>query len=70
MLAAFTEVKPILFIGLGIAFVGSLLGIFWYRATAPSNFDKDSVLFIIKLFSAIGAGTIVLGIIMKQMGSG
>jgi hypothetical protein len=66
MLAAFTEIEPLLIIGFGIAFVGSILGILGYRATAPTSFDKGSVRFIILLFSGIGLGTVILGFIMKH----
>jgi hypothetical protein len=66
MLVTLEELEPILVIGFGIAAVGSILGILWYRSAAPSNFNSRSVLFIVKIFSAIGAGTIILGILMKQ----
>jgi len=49
-LPALSEIEPLLFIGLGIAIVGSAIGVFWYRATARSSFDRDAVFFIIKLF--------------------
>jgi hypothetical protein len=65
VLATLKEIEPLLVIGFGIAAVGSGLGIIWYRTTAPSNFDRGSVLFIITMFSAIGAGTIILGILMR-----
>ena len=66
MLVTLEELEPILVIGFGIAAVGSILGILWYRSAAPSNFNSRSALFIVKIFSAIGAGTIILGILMKQ----
>jgi len=66
MLAAFNEIEPLLIIGLGIAVIGSILGILWYRMTAPSSFDSGSVRFIILLFSGIGLGTVILGFIMKH----
>ena len=66
MLATLKELEPILVIGFGIAAVGSILGILWYRSAAPSNFDSRSVLFIVKMFSAIGAGTIILGILLNR----
>jgi len=60
------QIAPLLVIGVGLAVVGSVLGILWYRTVSPSNFDKAAVLFIIKMFSAIGAGTIVLGLLMRR----
>jgi hypothetical protein len=66
MLATFYEIEPLLIIGIGIAIVGSILGILWYRTYSPSDFDKGSALFIIKIFSAIGAGTVILGWILKH----
>ncbi len=67
MLAFIVQTAPIIIIiGVGMAVAGSIVGILWYRVFAPSSFDRGSVLFIIKLFSAIGAGTILLGVLMKR----
>ena len=63
---AFNEIEPLLVIGLAIAVVGSVLGILWYRVTAPSSFDAGAVRFIILMFSGIGLGTVVLGYILKH----
>jgi hypothetical protein len=51
---------------LGVTVIGSILGILWYRSFAPSSFDRGTVRFIILMFSAIGAGGIILGVIMKH----
>ena len=64
--SALTDLEPLILVGLGIAVIGSILGILWYRANAPSSFDRGSVRFIILLFFGIGLGTVILGFMKKH----
>ena len=52
---------------LGIAVIGSALGILWYRATAKEKVDKDTIYFIIKLFSGIGLFGMIAYLIQKYL---
>jgi hypothetical protein len=43
----------------GLGIVGSVVGVLWYRMVAPSSLDKDTVVFICKLFFGIaGCGVL------------
>jgi hypothetical protein len=66
MLTKLQEIEPLAVIGFGIAIVGSILGIIWYRTTAPNDFDRGSVKFIIMVFLGIGIGTVILGALIKN----
>ena len=50
---------------LGLAVVGSAIGILWYRITSPGPLERDTVLFNMKMFFGIGASGIVMFLIVK-----
>lgn len=49
MLSAYNQTTlNLIVIFIGMAIIGSVIGIAWYRMTSPSSFDRDTVFFIIK----------------------
>jgi hypothetical protein len=66
VLDALNEIAPLLVVVFGMATVGSIIGILWFRAFSPSSFDKNAVLFIIKMFWGIGIGGVLLSMLMKS----
>ena len=50
---------------LGVGVVGSLIGILWFRITSRAPLEKDTILFIIKLFGAISVALIIVMLIYR-----
>ena len=55
----------IIFLGMGI--IGSIIGIGWYRNASPSKFDRDTVLFIVKMFAGLTFGMFLLMLLLRYM---
>ena len=53
-------------ISLGVAIVGWLLSLAWYRATQNDTPDKDTALFFAKLWLGIGAFGVVMFLTFKH----
>lgn len=53
-------------ISLGVAIIGWLLSLGWYRATQKDSPDKETALFFAKVWLGIGAFGIVMFLISKH----
>ncbi len=51
---------------LGMGAIGCILAILWYRSTAPTEFDRNTVFFLIKVFAGIAAVAICVSIVAKH----
>ena len=49
----------------GAGIVGSMIGIGWYRTASPSKLDRDTVLFIVKMFAGITFGLLILMLLLR-----
>lgn len=52
---------------LGTGIVGSLIGIFWWRAMSRGPIEKNTIYFIVKLFMGIAAGGIIITILTRYV---
>lgn len=50
---------------LGTGIVGSIIGIGWYRTASPSKLDRDTVLFIVKMFAGITFSLLLLMLLLR-----
>ena len=57
----------LIIIMLGLGVTGSVLGILWYRMVAPSSLDRDTVLFIIRLFMGIAFVGILAAVLIRYV---
>lgn len=55
----------LLAIGVFLSVTGTLLAILWGRLMRPQTFGKDEIVFLAKLFGAMGLLPLILGIVMK-----
>jgi len=42
-----------------------MIGIGWYRTASPSKLDRDTVLFIVKMFAGITFGLLILMLLLR-----
>jgi hypothetical protein len=52
-------------ISLGVAAIGWILSLGWYRATRRDELDRDTILFFAKLWLGVGALGILLFFVFK-----
>lgn len=57
----------VLIVILGIGIVGSFIGIFWWRAMSRGPVEKDTILFIIKLFMGIAVIGVIITILSRYV---
>jgi hypothetical protein len=53
----------LLLVGTGI--VGLVLSVLWGRMTRPDSFDRDTVVFLAKMFGSISVGGVIVFLILK-----
>jgi hypothetical protein len=56
----------LLLVGLFLTVTGSVAAILWGKLTKPETFEKDDMLFFVKLFGAMGLLPLIFGILMKS----
>lgn len=57
----------VLIVILGTGAVGSLIGIIWWRTMSRGPVEKDTILFIIKLFMGIAAVGLIITIVARYV---
>ena len=57
----------VLIVILGTGIVGSLIGILWWRAMSSGPVEKDTMIFIIKLFMGIALCGVIITILARYV---
>jgi hypothetical protein len=60
-----TDLAVMTAISLGVAAIGWILSLSWYRATRSDELDRDTILFFAKLWLGVGALGILLFFVFK-----
>jgi hypothetical protein len=66
MLSAYNQTTlNLIEIFIGMAIIGSIIGIAWYRVASPSNFDRDTIFFIIKMFTGLAVVMTLVALLLR-----